>query len=133
MKKYDVVIVGAGPAGLTAAIYAVRANMKTIMLDKLAPGGNIVNTNEIANYAGTGVINGAELAIKMFEQAQQTGAEFDYKTVNRIEDLGDVKRVHCEEDDEVYECTAVIIATGTRPRKLHIPGEDKFRYVCKST
>ena len=62
----------------------------------------------------------------MFEQAQQTGAEFDYKTVNRIEDLGDVKRVHCEEDDEVYECTAVIIATGTRPRKLHIPGEDKF-------
>ena len=59
MKKYDVVIVGAGPAGLTAAIYAVRANMKTIMLDKLAPGGNIVNTNEIANYAGTGVINGA--------------------------------------------------------------------------
>ena len=126
MKKYDVVIGGAGPAGLTAAIYAVRANMKTIMLDKLAPGGNIVNTNEIANYAGTGVINGAELAIKMFEQAQQTGAEFDYKTVNRIEDLGDVKRVHCEEDDEVYECTAVIIATGTRPRKLHIPGEDKF-------
>ena len=72
MEKYDIIIVGAGPAGLTASVYAARANMKTLLLDKLAPGGNIVNTNEIANYVGTGVINGAELAIKMFEQSQES-------------------------------------------------------------
>ncbi|MDO5538203.1 MAG: FAD-dependent oxidoreductase [Desulfovibrionaceae bacterium] len=124
MERYDVVIIGAGPAGMTASVYAVRANMKTLLLDKLAPGGQIVNTNEIANYVGTGVINGAELAIKMFEQSQETGAEFDYKTVTAIEDHGDYKVVVCEEDNARIEATAVIIATGTRPRRLHIPGED---------
>lgn len=124
MERYDVVIVGAGPAGLTASVYAVRANMKTLVLDKLAPGGQIVNTNEIANYVGTGVINGAELAIKMFEQSQETGAEFDYKTVVGIEDHGEYKVVVCEEDDARIEARAVIIATGTRPRRLHVPGEE---------
>ena len=125
MNKYDVIIVGGGPAGLTASIYAVRANMKTLVLDKLAPGGQIINTNEIANYTGFGTINGAELAIKMFEHSQEVGAEFDYKTVTAIVDEGDVKKVVCLEDDTVYEASAVIIATGTRPRRLHIPGEDK--------
>ena len=93
MNKYDVIIVGGGPAGLTASIYAVRANMKTLVLDKLAPGGQIINTNEIANYTGFGTINGAELAIKMFEHSQEVGAEFDYKTVTAIVDEGDVKKV----------------------------------------
>ena len=124
MDKYDVIIVGGGPAGLTASIYAVRANMKTLVLDKLAPGGQIINTNEIANYTGFGTINGAELAIKMFEHSQEVGAEFDYKTVTAIIDEGAVKKVVCLEDDTVYEASAVIIATGTRPRRLHIPGED---------
>lgn len=126
METYDIVIVGAGPAGLTAAIYAVRANMKTLMLDKLAPGGQIVNTNEIENYTGVGAINGAELAIKMFEHTQELGAEFDYKTVLSIADNGTQKLVHCEEDDTVYAASAVIVATGTRPRRLGIPGEDAF-------
>ena len=126
MNKYDVIIVGGGPAGLTASIYAVRANMKTLVLDKLAPGGQIINTNEIANYTGFGTINGAELAIKMFEHSQEVGAEFDYKTVTAIVDEGDVKKVVCLEDDTVYEASAVIIATGTRPRRLHIPGEESF-------
>lgn len=124
MNRYDVIIVGGGPAGLTASIYAVRANMKTLVLDKLAPGGQIINTNEIANYTGFGTINGAELAIKMFEHSQEVGAEFDYKTVTGIADEGDVKKVFCLEDDTVYEASAVIVATGTRPRRLHIPGED---------
>lgn len=130
MEKYDVVIVGAGPAGMTAAIYAVRANMKTLMLDQLAPGGQIVNTNEIENYTGVGAVNGAELAIKMFEHTQELGAEFDYKTVvsvtNNEANDGATKLVHCEEDDTVYEASAVIIATGTRPRRLGIEGEDNF-------
>lgn len=123
---YDIVIVGAGPAGLTASVYAVRANMKTLLLDKLAPGGQIINTNEIANYLGVGVINGAELAIKMFEQSQEAGAEFDYRTVTAIEDHGTRKVVVCEEDDTRIETRAVIVATGTRPRRLNIPGEDNF-------
>ena len=123
---YDIVIVGAGPAGLTASVYAVRANMKTLLLDKLAPGGQIINTNEIANYLGVGVINGAELAIKMFEQSQEAGAEFDYRTVPAIEDHGTRKVVVCEEDDTRIETRAVIVATGTRPRRLNIPGEDNF-------
>ena len=124
MEKYDIIIVGGGPAGLTASIYAVRANMKTLVLDKLAPGGQIINTNEIANYTGFGTINGAELAIKMFEHSQEVGAEFDYKTVVAIEDHGNSKIVVCEEDDARYEASAVIIATGTRPRRLGVPGEE---------
>ena len=64
MSLYDVVIIGSGPSGMTAAIYAARANMKVLLLDKLAPGGQIINTNEIQNYTGVGTINGAELAMK---------------------------------------------------------------------
>lgn len=126
MEAYDIVIVGGGPAGLTASVYAARANMKTLVLDRLAPGGQIVNTNEIANYLGVGTINGAELAIKMFEQSQESGADFDYKTVIGIEDKGNVKHVLCAEDNTVYEAKAVIIATGTRPRRLGCEGEDRF-------
>lgn len=125
MNNYDVIIVGGGPAGLTAAIYAVRANMKTLILDKLSPGGQIINTNEIENYTGMGAINGAELAIKMFEHTQELGAEFDYKTVLEIEDKGTVKLVKCEEDNTVYEASAVILAMGTHPRRLGIPGEEE--------
>lgn len=125
-NKYDIVIVGAGPSGLTASVYAVRANMKTLLLDKLSPGGQIINTNEIANYLGVGTINGAQLAIQMFEQSQAAGAEFDYRTVTAIEDHGDTKVVVCEEDGARIECHAVIVATGTRPRRLGVPGEDNF-------
>ena len=70
MAQYDVVIVGSGPAGMTASIYAARADMKVLMLDKLAPGGQIINTNEIQNYTGMGTINGAELAMDMFNHTQ---------------------------------------------------------------
>ena len=65
MAQYDVIIVGAGPAGMTAAIYAARADMNVLLLDKLAPGGQIINTNEIQNYPGVGTINGAELALSL--------------------------------------------------------------------
>ena len=126
MEKYDVVIIGSGPAGMTAAIYAVRANMKTLLLDKLSPGGQMVNTNEIENYTGSGTINGAELSMKMFEHTQELGADFDYKTVLKIEDRGDSKLVYCEEDEAVFEATTVILATGTVPRSLEVPGEDRF-------
>lgn len=123
---YDVVIVGAGPAGLTASIYAVRANMKTLLLDRLAPGGQIINTNEIENYPGVGKLNGADLAIKMFEQTQELGVEFDYRTVNKIRVEEDRRIVCCDEDDMEYETRSVILATGTVPRRLGVPGEDNW-------
>ena len=126
METYDVVIVGGGPAGLTAAIYACRANMSVLVLDKLAPGGQMINTNEIENYTGVGKINGAELSMKMFEHTQALGVVFDYKTIVEIKDEGDTKTLLCEEDDELIKASAVILATGTRPRTLGVEGEDTF-------
>lgn len=127
MSQYDLVIIGSGPAGMTAAIYGARANMSVLMLDKLAPGGNIINTNEIQNYTGVGTINGAELAMNMFTHTQELNVEFDYGTVCRIEAEGEIKKIHIEEDAErVIEAKTVIIATGTAPRKLNVENEDKF-------
>ena len=123
---YDVVIVGAGPAGMTAAIYAIRANMRVLMLDRLSPGGQMINTNEIENYTGAGKLSGAELAIKMFEHTQELGVEFDYKTVIDISNGGPLKTLTCEEDNTVYQARAVILATGTVPRRLGVPGEDQW-------
>ncbi len=127
MGYYDLVIIGSGPAGMTAAIYGARANMKVLMLDKLAPGGNIINTNEIQNYTGVGTINGAELAMNMFTHTQELNVEFDYGTVCKIDADGDIKKVYIEEDaDRVIETKTVLIATGTSPRRLHIEKEDQF-------
>lgn len=125
MAEYDVAIIGAGPAGMTAAIYAARANLRVLLLDKLAPGGQIVNTFEIQNYTGLGTINGAELAIKMFEHTQELGVVFDYGTVTAIESEGRLKKLICDEGHS-FEAKAVIIATGTKPRMLGVPGEAKF-------
>jgi thioredoxin reductase (NADPH) len=126
MKIYDVIIIGAGPAGMTASIYAIRANMSVLILDKLAPGGQMVNTNEIENYTGTGKINGAELSMQMFEHTQELGVMFDYKTVLEIKDNGQTKTLICEEDETVYKTRTVIIATGTVPRRLDVDGEEQF-------
>ena len=127
MNIHDIVIVGAGPAGLTAAIYAVRANMSVRIVDRLAPGGQMININEIENYTGVGKINGAELAMKMFEHAREMGTEFDYKTVTKIQDNGEAKILFSEEDESPMTARAVIIATGTIPRTLNVPGEDAFK------
>ena len=128
MAQYDLIIIGAGPAGMTAAIYGARADMNVLMLDKLAPGGQIINTNEIQNYTGVGTINGAELAYQMFEHTQQFDTiTFDYATVKEVVDNGKEKLVRCEEDDKEFTASSVILATGTSPRCLHVTGEDKFR------
>lgn len=125
-NRYDLIVVGAGPAGMTAAIYGVRANLSVLMLDRLSPGGQMVNTNEIENYTGSGAIAGAQLAVEMFEHTQSLGVEFDYKTVTSITDNGESKTVACLEDDAEYEAQAIILATGTMPRRLNVPGEDTF-------
>jgi thioredoxin reductase (NADPH) len=111
---------------LTAAIYAIRANLKTLLLDRLSPGGQIVNTNAIENYPGVGKITGAELAIKMFEQAQELGVAFDYKTVLSIKDAGTHKIIACAEEGVAYQTKTVILATGSVPRTLGVPGESLF-------
>ncbi len=126
MANYDLIIIGSGPAGMTAAIYAARANLSVLMLDKLAPGGQIINTNEIQNYTGMGTVNGAELAIQMFEHTQQLNVAFDYKTVKEITEEDGIKSVHCVEDDAVYTALSVIICTGTRPRTLKVENELQY-------
>ena len=92
MAFYDLVIIGSGPAGMTAAIYGARANLKVLLLDKLAPGGQIINTNEIQNYTGSETINGAELAMNMFMHTQELNVEFEYATVSKIETDGEIKK-----------------------------------------
>lgn len=126
MANYDLIIIGSGPAGMTAAIYAARANLSVLMLDKLAPGGQIINTNEIQNYTGMGTINGAELAIQMYEHTQQLNVAFDYRTVKEITEENGKRVVHCIEDDAVYTALAVLICTGTRPRMLNVENEKQY-------
>ena len=125
-KVYDIVIIGAGPAGMTAAIYAARANMRTLLLDRLSPGGQMISTNEIENYTGLGKVSGVELAIKMFNHTRELGVEFDYRTVVDIKNGDPLKTIICEEDGTVYQARAIILATGTIPRRLGVPGENAW-------
>jgi len=122
---YDVLIIGAGPGGMTAAIYTQRANLKTAMIEKAAPGGYMLSTWEIENYAGVGVVSGFELSDKMFKHTQELGAEYLYGDVTKIESEGKIKKVHTA-DGNVYEAKAVIIGSGMVPRKVGAPNEDKF-------
>ncbi|MEG0076769.1 thioredoxin-disulfide reductase [Anaerorhabdus sp.] len=122
--QYDVVIVGGGPAGMTAAIYASRAGLKVAMLEKEAPGGKLIKTFEIQNYPSIKEMNGADLAYQMFEHSTHFGAEYLYGDITKIED-GEVKKVICA-DGTSYTAHAIIIATGTKERLLNIPNEDKL-------
>lgn len=126
MADYDLIIIGSGPAGMTAAIYAIRANLSVLMLDRLAPGGKIISTNEIQNYPGVGTMSGAELAIQMFQHTQELNVPFDYRTIREVRDEDGVKTVFCEEEDVSYTARAVILCTGTSSRTLGIPGEDRY-------
>ena len=123
-EVYDVIIVGAGPAGLTAAVYTSRANMSTLILERGQPGGQMMNTEEVENYPGFDHISGPDLSVKMFEHAQKFGAKYAYGHVTKIEDGDPYKTVHA--GDKTYRAAAVIVATGTQYRKLGVPGEDKF-------
>lgn len=126
MADYDLIIIGGGPAGMTAAIYAIRANLSVLLLDKLAPGGKIINTNEIQNYPGVGTLSGAELAIQMFQHTQELDVPFEYKTVKEVQVKGDVKYVFCEEEESVYTSYAVLLCTGTSSRMLGVPKEETY-------
>ncbi len=119
---HDIIIIGGGPAGLTAAIYACRAGKTVLVLEKDALGGQITWSPKVENYPAVPSISGTDLGNRMTEQAMELGAEVEIEEVTRIEDLGDVKRVYCEFGAE-YEGRAVILATGAKPRMLGIERE----------
>ena len=124
-KQYDVIIIGAGPGGMTTALYASRANLKVVMLDRGAYGGNLNNTASIVNYSGFKDVQGPELAEKMYQGATQFGAEYAYGTVTKVEVDGANKKVTTDMG-ETYVAPVLVIGTGSDHRKLGVPGEEEF-------
>ncbi|AKS39454.1 thioredoxin reductase [Anoxybacillus gonensis] len=123
-KIYDVIIIGAGPAGMTAAVYTSRANLSTLMLERGVPGGQMANTEEVENYPGYDHILGPELATKMFEHAKKFGAEYAYGDVKEVIDGEQYKTVVTS--NQQYKARAIIIATGAEYKKLGVPGEKEL-------
>jgi len=126
-KIYDLIIIGGGPAGLTAGIYATRGKLDTLLLERLSPGGLVASTEWVENYPGypEGIV-GAELIKKMEEQAAKFGLQtMLYNEVTSVDLKSSIKSVKV--DQQEYRSKAVIIASGTEPKKLNIPGEEKFK------
>ncbi len=121
---YDVIVIGAGPAGMTAALYASRSNLSVLLIERGAPGGQLNNTAEIENYPGFDSIMGPELAMKMYEGTSRFGVKNEYGIVTKVENHEDYKEVFTEEKS--YQGKSVIIATGCVHRKLGVPGEEVF-------
>jgi thioredoxin reductase (NADPH) len=126
MNKFDLLIIGSGPGGNTAAIYASRANLKVAVSESGAPGGRLVNTAEIENYPGFELIKGYEFALKLINQAKKFGTEFIYSKVIKIINKNKTKEVYFE-NGETIETKAIVIATGTRSKPLeNVKGYEKF-------
>lgn len=123
-KIYPIYIIGAGPAGMTAAIYLKRANVEFKIVDKYAPGGKMNITAVVDNYPGYYDIPGPDLAFKMYEQLKEMNINIDYADVKKVTKEGDIFTL--ETDEGVEFAKAVIVATGTQERKLKIPGEGKY-------
>lgn len=122
--SYDLIVIGGGAAGLTAAIYARRAGLKTLVLESFAPGGKLIKTFEIENWPGIKNVNGSQLAYDIYEQAMALGTAYLYEKVTSVA-ADDIKTITCE-SGRVFKAPAVIIATGTVERTLNIPGETEM-------
>jgi len=124
---YDLAIIGAGPAGLTASIYAARAGLKTVVIEAMAPGGQVAMTERIENYPGFPEgINGYDLGYSFYKQAQRYGTDFIFENVISMDLAGRIKKIYTNQQT-IIESKAVIIAAGSKPRYLGIPGEEKFK------
>ena len=123
-KIYDVIIIGAGPAGMTAAVYASRANLSTLMIERGIPGGQMANTEEVENYPGFETILGPELSTKMFEHAKKFGAEYAYGDVAEIIDGEEYKVIKAGSKE--YKTRSIILTTGAEYKKMGIPGEKEL-------
>lgn len=123
-KIYDVLIAGAGPAGMTAAVYTSRAELSTIMVERGVPGGQMANTEEVENYPGYDSILGPELSTKMFEHAKKFGAEYAYGDIKEVIDGKEYKTVVLGSKE--IKARSVIIATGAEYKKLGVPGEKEL-------
>lgn len=129
MQKYDVVIIGGGPAGLTAAIYTGRANLSTLILEKGLPGGQIAQTEDVENYPGfPEPVSGMELSQRMQQQAEKFGARIEMDEVQSV--ARDATDRHYPFTvagyGDTYRARTVILATGANPRRLNVPGEEQF-------
>ncbi len=125
IKEYDIVIIGGGPAGLAAGLYASRGNMKTIILEKLIPGGQLNNTLDVENYPGMDHVTGPQIAQAMEEQTKRFGCEIiNNCNITKVELTKDKKII--ESDRGIFSAKVVIIATGSEYRKLGVPGEKEY-------
>lgn len=118
---YDIIIIGAGPAGMTAALYALRANKKVLVFEAKSYGGQIVNATKVENYPAIDEISGYDYATNLYNQVKNMGAEFKFETVERVTED---KKVITNNGE--YQAKAVIIATGAENRKLNIDNEQEF-------
>lgn len=121
---YDIIIIGAGPAGMSAAIYAKRAKKNVLVIEALTYGGQIVNTLDIENYPAEAHISGYDFSTKLFNQAKELGAEFIFEKVFEITAKDDYKEVRT--NNNKYQAKAIIIATGAKNRKLGLDKEDDY-------
>lgn len=124
---HDILIIGAGPAGMTAAIYGQRGGKKTIVFDKLSYGGQVINTAEVANYPGIPNMTGLDFADKTYNQMKDLGAEMSYEEISEIRDADKPIKTVITTSGKEYQCKAIIIATGSSPRPLGVENEDRFR------
>lgn len=123
-KQYDVAIIGAGPAGMTAAVYTSRANLSTVMIERGIPGGQMANTEDVENYPGYDHILGPDLSNKMFDHSKKFGAEYAYGDVKEIIDGKEFKTIVTGKVN--YKVRAVIITTGAKYKALGVPGEKEL-------
>lgn len=121
---YDVIIAGAGPAGMTAAVYASRANLNTLMIERGIPGGQMADTEDVENYPGFDHIFGADLSNKMFEHAKKFDAEYAYGDIKDVEDHGNYKLVIT--GNKEYKTRSLIITAGAQFKKIGIKGEEEL-------
>lgn len=124
MKQFDCIIIGAGTAGLTAAIYAQRAGLSTVVLEGTLYGGQITNTPDVENYPALEKVSGFDFAMSIYNQAVSFGAQVEMENVIKVELEGEIKKAFTEYEE--YNAKTLIIANGAKRRKLNCPGEEEF-------